>query len=160
MRYHRAPWECTLAKEDKSDCKAGVRFEILSLCILQAGLNWRAIRNNWGKIRKGFYNFDIKRLSKARVDELIKRSGVIKNERKIRAIVENAKKFQRIKLRYGSFLNFIHFLKRMGDEEAIQNWLKNSTIWANILQSTSYTAWVILNNLHFFSNFCRKCWNN
>ncbi len=42
---HRAPWECTFAKEQGSRCLPGKiprtdneYFEILSLCILQAGL--------------------------------------------------------------------------------------------------------------------------
>ncbi len=42
---HRAPWECTYAKEGKSKCKLGIPpksdqeyFKILSLCVLQARL--------------------------------------------------------------------------------------------------------------------------
>ena len=42
---HRAPWECTFAKEEKGECLPGIPpktgqayFEILALCILQAAL--------------------------------------------------------------------------------------------------------------------------
>ena len=48
---HRAPWECTFAKEQRSRCLPGKKprmdreyFEILSLCILQAGLSWASVR--------------------------------------------------------------------------------------------------------------------
>ncbi|MEW6103798.1 MAG: DNA-3-methyladenine glycosylase I [bacterium] len=84
---HKAPWECTYAKEDKSKCKAGNKprsdqeyFEILYLCILQAGLNWGMVRKNWLKIKQGFYNFNINKLSKTTMSELIKRPGVYNNK--------------------------------------------------------------------------------
>lgn len=61
---HKAPWECTYAKEDKSKCKPGILlksdqeyFEILSLCVLQAGLGWKKVRKNWSKFKHGFYDF-------------------------------------------------------------------------------------------------------
>ncbi|HDI12384.1 MAG TPA: hypothetical protein ENF63_02190 [Candidatus Bathyarchaeota archaeon] len=127
MKAHRAPWECTYAKEDKSKCLPGEKpksdreyFEILCLCILQAGLNWGAIRKNWPKIRQGFYDFDIDKLAKATVDELIKRPGVYKNRNKIEAIIVNAKKFQGIKEDFGSFSNFLEFLKKLKNDEAIK----------------------------------------
>ena len=44
---HRAPWECAFPKEGRSRCLPGKKprtdreyFEVLSLCILQAGLSW------------------------------------------------------------------------------------------------------------------------
>jgi 3-methyladenine DNA glycosylase Tag len=53
-REHRAPWECAFAEEDKNKCKPGISpesdpeyFENLYLCILQAGLGWEMIRENW-----------------------------------------------------------------------------------------------------------------
>ena len=59
-KEHRAPWECTYAKEDKSRCKPGNKpksdreyFEILCLCILQAGLNWNMVREKWLNIKQG-----------------------------------------------------------------------------------------------------------
>jgi 3-methyladenine DNA glycosylase Tag len=52
MKEHRAPWECTYAKEDKNKCKPGKQpksdkeyFEVLCLCILQAGLRVVQVRS-------------------------------------------------------------------------------------------------------------------
>ena len=59
---HRAPWECTFAKEQRSRCLPGKKprrdlkyFEVLSLCILQAGLSWASVRRSWSMYlrRKG-----------------------------------------------------------------------------------------------------------
>jgi DNA-3-methyladenine glycosylase I len=126
-RQHRAPWGCTFAKEDKSKCKPGIPpksdqeyFEILCLCILQAGLGWGMIRKNWAKFKQGFYSFHIQRLAKAKEEELLNRDGVIKNKMKVEAIINNAKKFQNIKQDKGSFLNFLKSLKKLEDQEAIE----------------------------------------
>ena len=131
MKEHKAPWECTYAKEDKSKCKPGNKpkfdqkyFEILCLYILQAGLNWGMVRKNWPKIKQGFYGFNINKLSRATMNELIKRPGVYNNKNKVEAIVANAKEFQKIKQDFGAFSNFLKSLKRLKDKEAIKQLTK------------------------------------
>ncbi len=131
MKEHRAPWECTYAKEDKSKCRSGKKpkndqeyFEILCLCILQAGLSWGTVRRNWQKYRKGFYNFNINRLSKAYARRLMKNPNVIKNPKKIEGIIYNAKEFHKIKKEYGSFSNFLKSLKQMKDKEVFKILMK------------------------------------
>lgn len=130
-KEHKAPWECTYAKEDKSKCKAGKKpdsdkeyFEILCLCVLQAGLSWGMVRKNWQKYRKGFYNFDINKLAKMRRIDLMKRENVIKNPRKIEGIIYNAKEFQKIKKEYGSFPKFLESLKNVKDKEVFKLLMK------------------------------------
>jgi len=131
MKEHRAPWECTYAKEDKNKCKAGNKpksdqeyFEILCLCILQAGLSWGTLRKNWEKYRKGFSNFNISKLAKMQPKELMKSPNVIKNPKKIEGIIYNAKEFQKIKKEYGSFSNFLKSLKQMKDKEVFKILMK------------------------------------
>jgi len=131
MKEHKAPWECTYAKEDKSKCKPGNKpkfdqeyFEILCLCILQTGLNWSMVRKSWPKIKQGFYGFNINKLSRATLNELIERPGVYNNKNKVEAIVANAKEFQKIKQDFGAFLNFLKSLKRLKDKEAIRQLTK------------------------------------
>jgi DNA-3-methyladenine glycosylase I len=128
---HRAPWDCIYAKEERSHCKPGKRprsdqkyFEILCLCLLQAGLNWGLMRKHWKKYREGFFNFDIYRLSKAQTRELLKDTRVIKNRKKVEAIVHNAKEFRMIRREYGSFANFLRSLKQRTDEELFKLLMK------------------------------------
>lgn len=124
---HKAPWQCTYAKEDRSKCKAGdipksdqEYFEILCLCILQAGLSWRMVRKNWQKYRKGFYNFNINQLVEIQPDDLMKNPNVIRNAKKVKAIIYDAKEFQKIKKEYGSFSNFLESLKQIKDQEVFK----------------------------------------
>ncbi len=124
MNEHRAPWGCIYAKEDKSRCRPGRRpisdqtyFEILCLCLIQAGLNWGSIRKHWQKYKDGFYGFDIQRLSKAQPEQLLKDPRVIKNRKKIEAIIYNTREFEKIKREYGSFSNFLKSFKKSEGEE-------------------------------------------
>ncbi|MFQ6127257.1 MAG: DNA-3-methyladenine glycosylase I [Candidatus Heimdallarchaeota archaeon] len=126
-KEHQAPWECTYAKEEKSKCKPGKNpksdqeyFEILCLCILQAGLNWGLIRKNWGKYKNGFYDFEISKLAKSQTKELMSCPNVIRNNRKVEGIIYNAKEFQKIKKENGSFESFFKSLKLMKDKEVLK----------------------------------------
>ncbi len=111
---HVSPWECTYAKEDKVKCLPGRKpkgdlayFEIMCLCVLQAGLSWGMIRRNWKGYRKAFFGFSTNVLSGLSVEELIKRKGILRNRVKIEAILYNAKEFQKICEEFGSFEKFI-----------------------------------------------------
>ena len=124
---HRAPWECVYAKEDRSTCKPGKKpksdreyFEILCLCLLQAGLNWGSIRKHWPTYREGFDEFDLQRLSEAHVEVLLEAPQVIKNRKKVEAIIFNAQVFPRLKQGHGSCAGFLRSLKPLSDEDAIR----------------------------------------
>jgi DNA-3-methyladenine glycosylase I len=124
---HTAPWECTYAKEEKSRCRPGKRpksdkeyFEILSLCVLQAGLGWGMVRKGWPKYKRGFLNFKIPLLADAEVEVLLGRPGMIKNRKKVMAIVNNAKELQKIVEDHGSFSNFLNSLQKGEDAQAIE----------------------------------------
>jgi DNA-3-methyladenine glycosylase I len=125
---HRAPWDCVLAKENDSTCQPGKKpesdqeyFEILCLCLLQAGLNWNSIRKHWERYKEGFDNFDIDRLAEAEPSEVVKNPNVIKNGRKIEAIIYNAKQFRQIEKEYGSFSNYLETLKSQTEKEQLKS---------------------------------------
>ena len=130
-RAHSAPWDCVLSKEEEGECRAGSRpasdgehFEILCLCMIQAGLNWASIRKHWPKHREGFLNFDIKKLSRADSDEVLTRPGVIKNRRKVEAVIHNAREFETIAAEHGSFDAFLKTLKPLREAERIKSLVK------------------------------------
>ena len=127
MRSHKAPWQCTFAAEEESKCKPGLPpksdqeyFEVLSLCILQAGLNWAMIRKIWPKLKQGFCRFEIDALVELKVAKILENPNVIKNKKKIEAIINNAKEFKKIESEYGSFENCLKNLKKIPEKKAIK----------------------------------------
>jgi DNA-3-methyladenine glycosylase I len=130
-RAHSAPWDCVLSKEEEGECRAGARpasdqehFEILCLCMIQAGLNWASIRKHWPKYREGFLGFRIEALARADVDELLARPGVIRNRRKVEAVVHNAREFQSIAAEHGSFAAYLETLKPLPEAEQLKTLIK------------------------------------
>lgn len=127
MKEHKAPWECFFGKEDKNKCKTGAvpksdreYFEIMSLCIFQAGLNWGSVRKMWPKLRHSFYNFNIDTLLDKKPHDILKNPNVIRNPKKVKAIIENAKRFKLIKKEFGTFAQYLQSLKTLRDKEAIK----------------------------------------
>ena len=123
-RAHDAPWDCVLSKEEDGECRAGKRpasdqqhFEILCLCMIQAGLNWASIRKHWPKYREGFLGFRVEELARADVDALLARPGVIKNRRKVEAVVHNAREFEAIAAERGSFAAYLETLKALPEPD-------------------------------------------
>src|SRR5262245_61314734 len=111
---HRAPWECTFAKEQRSRCLPGKTprtddeyFEILSLCILQAGLSWASVRGSWPRYRTAFLRFKIAKVAHAAPAVLLRRPGALKNPRKVAALVSNAREFERIRAEHGTFARYL-----------------------------------------------------
>jgi len=115
---HRAPWECTFAKEQRSRCLPGKKprtdhkyFEVLSLCILQAGLSWASVRRSWPRYRSAFLDFEIAKLAHATPAALLRRPGALRNRKKVAALVANAQEFERIRAEHGTFARYLRTVK-------------------------------------------------
>lgn len=97
-------------------------FEFLILEGAQAGLSWDTILRRRENYRKAFDDFDYNAVAaydEAKIDELLKDSGIIRNRRKILSAVSNAKAFIGIRDEFGSFDSYLRgFLE---DGKPIQN---------------------------------------
>jgi 3-methyladenine DNA glycosylase Tag len=119
---HRAPWECSFAKEQRSRCLPGKTprtdheyFEVLSLCILQAGLSWASVRKSWPRYRSAFLNFEVAKLAHVTPAALLRRPGVLRNPKKVAALVANAQEFERIRAEHGTFGRYLRSVKSERD---------------------------------------------
>jgi DNA-3-methyladenine glycosylase I len=71
-------------------------FERLILEGFQAGLSWRTILHKRDNFRAAFDGFDpemIARYGEDKVQELMQNAGIVRNQRKIRAAIQNAQAF-------------------------------------------------------------------
>ena len=85
-------------------------FEFLILEMFQAGLSFECILNKRENFRAAFDNFDCYKVSKydqKKIEELLNNKGIIRNKLKIKASINNAKVFIKIKEEFGSFSNYI-----------------------------------------------------
>ncbi len=102
-KYHDEEWGVPVY-DDK------LQFEYLMLEVMQCGLNWNIIINKREIFRACFDNFDYKKIAKyneKNIQKIMQQDGMIKSERKIRAIINNAQCFQKITKEFGSFCKYI-----------------------------------------------------
>ncbi len=103
VEYHDEEWGVPVFDDQK-------QFEFLVLESAQAGLSWSTILKKRAGYRKAFTEFDytiVADLPDGYVQELLLDSGIIRNEMKIRAAINNAKRFMEIQASHGSFKNYI-----------------------------------------------------
>jgi len=87
-----------------------VLFERLSLEIFQAGLSWLIVLKKRAALRTAFEGFEPARVAAfgpAEVDRLLADPGIIRNRRKVAAVIENARRIEAIIAAEGSFAAWI-----------------------------------------------------
>lgn len=103
MRYHDEEWGNPVY-DDK------IHFEYLALEAAQAGLSWHTILKRKEGYKTAFSNWDIDKIEKfdeSKILELLQFNGIIKNRKKIEAVIHNVKPFKQIQKEFGSFNSYI-----------------------------------------------------
>jgi DNA-3-methyladenine glycosylase I len=102
-KYHDKEWGVPLHDDKKL-------FEFMLLDAFQAGLSWKTILHRREGFRKAFAGFDPQKIAKfdeAKIIELMKDEGIIRNQLKIRSSVTNAQAFLQVQKEYGTFDKYI-----------------------------------------------------
>jgi len=85
-------------------------FAKLSLDLMQAGLMWRTILHKQDNFYKAFDDFDIETVAgydETKYEELMQDAGIVRNQLKIRAIINNAARVLEVQKEFGSFDAYI-----------------------------------------------------
>ena len=85
-------------------------LEVMSKSIFQAGISWKVVESKWPGIREAFREFDaeaIANLTPQDLDELTQDKRVIRNRRKLEAIVGNARRLIELDEGHGSFRDYL-----------------------------------------------------
>jgi 3-methyladenine DNA glycosylase Tag len=85
-------------------------FEILSKAVFNAGFSYQVVRDKWEGTKEVFNEFEPRILSNWTVDEIamaLESPKIIRNSKKVLAIVSNAKVFLDIVEKHRSFENFL-----------------------------------------------------
>jgi DNA-3-methyladenine glycosylase I len=85
-------------------------LEIMSKSVYQSGMSWKVIENKWPGIREAFLDFDIHQVANFHekdIEDLTKDTRVVRNYRKLTAIVFNAQKILELDNTHGSFQEYL-----------------------------------------------------
>lgn len=126
LDYHDKEWGVPLHDDRKL-------FEFLLLEGVQAGLSWLTVLKKRPAYRAAFDDFDFTRVAEYdehKVRRLLADPGIIRNERKIRSAIRNARAFIRVREQFGSFDRYIWDFV---DGKPIQN------AWRHIAEAPAQT---------------------
>ena len=85
-------------------------LEIMSKSVFQSGMSWRVVESKWPGIREALRDFDIQAVANfddKNILDLMKDTRVIRNYRKLTAIVSNAQKILELNEKYGTFQAYL-----------------------------------------------------
>ena len=124
----------------------GKLFERLALEINQAGLSWLTILKKRDAFDSAFDGFDIDRVAaygKRERSRLLRDAGIIRNQLKIDAVIENARRIIAIRESHGSFTRWLDAHHPMTKDEWVKLFKKTfkftgGEITGEFLISTGY----------------------
>ena len=85
-------------------------LEVMSKAVFQSGMSWQVVNNKWPSTNEAFHGFEIGRvaaLTEEELEELAQDRRVIRNRRKLAAIVHNAQRIIELDTEYGCFINYL-----------------------------------------------------
>jgi len=97
----------------------GDYLEVMSKAAFQSGMSWAIVEKKWPGTREAFRDFDVLKvatLTTKQIDALADDTRLIRNRRKIDAIVHNARTLIELEEQHGSFRKY---LRSHGDFEAL-----------------------------------------
>lgn len=102
VKYHDEEWGVPVHDDQKM-------FEFLVLESFQAGLSWEIVLNKRENFRAAFDQFDYHKVAKfneEKVQELLQDKGIVRNQLKIRAAINNAQRYLEVIEEFGSFCKY------------------------------------------------------
>jgi 3-methyladenine DNA glycosylase Tag len=90
--------------------RLGDYLEVMSKAVFQSGISWKVVESKWPELREAFREFDaetVAHLSEPEIDALASDRRVIRNRRKIDAIVGNANRLLELDAEHGGFQSYL-----------------------------------------------------
>lgn len=122
IEYHDREWGVPVRDDSRM-------FEFLTLESAQAGLSWLTVLRRREGYRRAFAGFDPERVAcfgEEDIARLLADPGIIRNRLKVRAAVDNAWAFLRVRDEFGSFCEYIWGF--VGGKPKINAWSELSRI--------------------------------
>jgi DNA-3-methyladenine glycosylase I len=130
-RYHDEEWGVPVYDDRK-------HFEFMVLESAQAGLSWLTILRKREAYRTAYAGFDpqvVADYGEAQIKELLENPGIVRNERKIRASLNNARRFLEVQEAFGSFSDYLWAF--VGHRPVVNAWQQEREIPAQTALSVA-----------------------
>ena len=88
----------------------GDYLEIMSKVVFQSGMSYKIIESKWLGTREAFHDFNadrVARITPSEIDQLTEDIRVIRNRRKLEAVVANAQKLLELDTEFNGFQKYL-----------------------------------------------------
>jgi DNA-3-methyladenine glycosylase I len=136
-------------------CLLADYLEVMIRSVFQTGLSWRVVDSKWPGIRDALRGFDpeaIAMISESDLDELAQDRRVIRNRRKLEAIVGNARRMLELDEAHGSFRDYLR--SHGGFEEAVKDLRKQFKYLGDM--GAYHFLWVVGEEVPSYEEWCRS----
>lgn len=143
IQYHDEEWGIPV-HDDR------VHFEFLILEGAQAGLSWATILKKREGYRKNFADFDpekVARFTEKKIEKILQDPGIVRNKLKVRATVNNAKRFLEVQKEFGSFDKYIW--QFVSNKPIRNNWKLLNQVPATTKESNALSKDLIVRGFKF-----------
>jgi DNA-3-methyladenine glycosylase I len=85
-------------------------LEVMVKVVFQSGMSWKVVENKMPGIREAFLNFDVEKVAdfdERDLETLMQDTRVIRNQRKLEAIINNAGRMLDLEKEHSSFQNYV-----------------------------------------------------
>jgi 3-methyladenine DNA glycosylase Tag len=85
-------------------------LEVMTKVVMQSGMSWAIVEKKWPGMREAFLNFQplaVASMTSKQLAKLAEDTRVIRNRRKIDAVVENARTMIELEEQHGSFKKYL-----------------------------------------------------
>jgi DNA-3-methyladenine glycosylase I len=85
-------------------------LEVMTKAAFQSGMSWQVVESKWDGFRRAFKGFDpakVARMTPKAIDKLMQDPGIIRNQRKILATIDNAETLLELDREHGSFKKYL-----------------------------------------------------
>ena len=90
--------------------RLGDYLDVMSKAVFQSGISWRVVDAKWPGTREAFHDFDaehVAALGPDDIDALATDTRVIRNRRKLEAVVTNAQRMLALDAEHAGFRNYL-----------------------------------------------------
>ncbi len=108
---------CQVGKTPKEDREY---FEQMTKAVFKSGFSWQVIESKWHTFQKAFAHFsinDVAEFDEPDIDRLLQDKGIVRNNRKVRATISNAREILIILNEHGSFHKYLDDVSQEGGKK-------------------------------------------
>jgi DNA-3-methyladenine glycosylase I len=114
------------APQQITPTRLGDYLEAMSKSVFQSGISWSVVRSKWPGLREAFREFDataVASLTESEIADIAQDPRIIRNRKKVDAIVDNARRMIELDEEYRGFKTYLR--SHGGFEETVKDLRKN-----------------------------------